>query len=89
MEAAAQPLFYCLVEVLVKVFQTAYAQLAEIPVPVLVRTNDAVHICRGESQIDRKLPSSEPGRFAREANRAGRIRQLFAVVLKGYKFRRL
>jgi hypothetical protein len=50
---------------------------------VLLRADDAVNICRGESQVDRKLPSSEPVRFAREANRAGRIRQLFAVVLKG------
>jgi len=83
MKAASQPLFDCLVEILVKVFKTAYTQLAKISVPVLMRADDAINIRRRVSQVNPKLPSSKPVRFAREGDRAGRVWQLFAVILKG------
>ena len=36
-----------------------------------------------KSQVNRKSSSSEPIGIAREADRAGRVWQLFAMVLKG------
>ena len=83
MKAAAQPLIYRTVDILVKVFYAANAQLAKIPVPLLVCADYAIDICLGESQINRKSSSPEPIGIARETDHAGRIRQLFAVVLKG------
>lgn len=83
MKPSAQPLIYRTVNILVKVFYATNAQLAEIPVPVLVRADYAIDICLGELQVNRKSSSSEPIGIVREADRAGRIRQLFAVVLKG------
>ena len=60
-----------------------YSQFAEIAVPVLMRADDAVDICRGESQVDREPFPSEPVRFPREGDFTGRVRQLFAMVLEG------
>ena len=74
MEASPQPLIYSLAEILMKVFQVAYAQATKIPVPVVVSADDTIHIARGESQVDYKLPPSEPVCFAREADNAGRVR---------------
>src|SRR5690349_17187475 len=83
MEAASKSLFYGLAEILVKVLQVAYSQLAEILVPMFMRTDDAVNVSRGESQVDRKLSPSELVRFPREGDCTGRVRQLFAMVLEG------
>ena len=60
-----------------------YSQFAEIAVPVLMRAYEAVHICWGESKVDRKPSPSELVRFPREGDFTGRVRQLFAMVLEG------
>jgi hypothetical protein len=83
MKSAAQPLIYRTVDILVEIFYAANAQLAKIAVPVLVRAYNAIDICVGESQVNRKSSSSEAIGIAREIDRAIRIRQMFAVILKG------
>src|ERR1022692_475642 len=82
MEAAAQPLFYRPVGILMKIFQVPYAELAKVGVPVFMRADNTVDVGLRESQANRKPPPAEPVGFVRETHRACGVGQLLAVVLK-------
>ena len=86
MESAAQPLSMASVEILVQVLKMAYTQLAEVPVPVLVRAHDAVNILQGRIAGRSQAFSSRAGPFrASEADVLAGLGSCSPWYWKGYR----
>ena len=60
MKSAAHPLVHGLFKIVVLVLKLTHPPRAEVPVPVLVRPDDAIDILLDKSQVNSELPPAKP-----------------------------